>query len=74
VALGTIAGVPLGIALGRWLWDLFARDIHAVPSPSVPAIWVTLIALGALVLANLVAFFPGRLAARTETAVLLHPE
>jgi predicted secreted protein len=74
VALGTIAGVPLGIALGRWLWDLFARDIHAVPSPSVPAIGVTLIALGALVLANLVAFFPGRLAARTKTTVLLHSE
>ena len=74
VALGMIAGVPLGIALGRWLWDLFARGIHAVPAPSVPAIWVTLIALGALVLANLVAFFPGRLAARTGTAVLLHSE
>ena len=74
VGLGTIAGVPLGIALGRWLWDLFARDIHAVPSPSVPALSVTLIALGALVLANVVAFFPGRLAARTQTAVLLHSE
>ena len=74
VALGTIVGVPLGIALGRWLWDLFARDIHAVPSPSVPGGSVTLIALGALLLANLVAFFPGRLAARTETTVLLHSE
>ncbi len=72
VALGMVVGVPLGIALGGWLWDLFARNIHAVPSPSVPVLWVTLIVVGGVVLANVVAFFPGRLAARTETAVLLH--
>jgi len=74
VAIGTVVGVPLGIALGRWLWDLFARAIHAVPMPTVPALSVTLIALGALVLANAVAAFPGRLAARTPTALLLRSE
>ena len=36
VAIGVVAGIPLGIALGRWLWDLFAREINAVPSPAVP--------------------------------------
>jgi hypothetical protein len=25
--VGNVVGVPAGIALGRWLWDLFARDI-----------------------------------------------
>jgi len=25
--VGIILGVPVGIALGRWLWDLFARSI-----------------------------------------------
>jgi hypothetical protein len=35
---------------------------------------VTLIALGALVLANVVAALPGRLAARTPAALLLHSE
>jgi hypothetical protein len=60
--------------LGRWLWDLFARSIHAVPAPSVPVVSVTLIALGALVLANVVAALPGRLAARTPAALLLHSE
>jgi len=39
VLIGTVVGVPLGIALGRWLWDLFARSIHAVPAPSVPVVW-----------------------------------
>jgi hypothetical protein len=31
-----VVGIPVGIALGRVLWDLFAADINAVPSPSVP--------------------------------------
>jgi hypothetical protein len=35
---------------------------------------VTLIALGALALANVVAAVPGRLAARTPTALLLRSE
>ncbi|MGD0944321.1 MAG: ABC transporter permease [Acidimicrobiales bacterium] len=74
VLIGTVVGVPLGIALGRWLWDLFARSIHAVPAPSVPVVSVALIALGALVLANVVAALPGRLAARTPTALLLRSE
>jgi hypothetical protein len=74
VVIGTIVGVPLGIALGRWLWDLFARNIHAVPAPSVPSLSVILIAVGAIVLANVVAFLPGRLAARTATALLLRAE
>jgi ABC-type lipoprotein release transport system permease subunit len=74
VAVGTVVGVPLGIVLGRWLWDLFARDIHAVPAPSVPALSVALVAVAGLVLANVVAAVPARVAARTRTAVLLRSE
>jgi hypothetical protein len=74
VVIGTIAGVPVGIALGRWLWDLFARDIHAVPDPSVPVILIAAVAAGALLLANIVAGAPGRNAARTPTALLLRTE
>jgi hypothetical protein len=35
VALGTLIGVPLGIALGRYLWILFADEFSAVPHPTV---------------------------------------
>ena len=34
--IGIVVGVPLGIALGRQLWILFARNIDAVPQPTVP--------------------------------------
>ncbi|HUB70789.1 MAG TPA: FtsX-like permease family protein [Acidimicrobiales bacterium] len=74
VGIGVVFGVPLGVALGRWLWDLFAHDINAVPSPSVPVLEVVLIAAGAFVLANLVAALPARVAARTPTALVLRSE
>jgi hypothetical protein len=74
VAIGVVLGVPLGIAVGRWLWDLFAQEINAVPAPVVPVTQVVLIALGALVLANIVAAIPGLLAARTPTALVLRAE
>ena len=74
VGIGTLVGLPLGIVAGRSLWDLFAEDIHAVPSPSVPGWYLALIAAGAMVLANLVAALPGRMAARTPTGLLLRAE
>jgi hypothetical protein len=74
VGIGTIVGVPLGIITGRFLWDLFAREIHAVPQPTVPVLSVVLIVVGGLVLANVVAAIPGRIAARTPTALLLRAE
>ncbi len=74
VLIGTFVGVPVGIVLGRFLWDAFARAMNAVPSPSVPTLPVVLIALGGLVLANVVAALPGRIAARTSTALVLKAE
>jgi len=72
--IGIVVGLPIGVALGRWLWILFAHQIFAVPQPTVPLASVVLVAIGALVLANVVAVLPGRSAARTPTAVLLRSE
>ncbi|HWF16965.1 MAG TPA: FtsX-like permease family protein [Acidimicrobiales bacterium] len=72
--IGIVIGVPLGIGVGRWLWSLFAGQIYAVPLPSVPILSVVLVALGALVLANIVAAWPGLVAARTPTALLLRSD
>lgn len=74
VVLGTLVGIPVGIAVGRTLWDLFAHQIHVVPSPAVPVVSITLIALGALVLTNVLSAVPGRIAARTPAALLLRTE
>jgi hypothetical protein len=72
--VGVIVGVPAGIVLGRWLWNLFARQIYAVPEPTVPALTVVLIGIGTVVLANLVAAIPARMASRTSTALMLRAE
>jgi hypothetical protein len=74
IAVGAVVGIPLGIALGRALWDLFAGQISVVPQPTVPALTVVLIVAGALVTANLVALLPGWVAARTPAAALLRAE
>jgi ABC-type antimicrobial peptide transport system permease subunit len=74
VGIGAFFGVPLGVVFGRILWDLFAHEINAVPAPSIPAASIVLIAIGSLVVANLVAAVPGRMAARTPTALLLRAE
>ena len=74
VAIGTVVGIPLGITIGGTLWDLFAQEINAVPSPAVPVVPIVLIALGSLLLANVVAAVPGRIAARTPAALVLRTE
>jgi len=74
VFAGTIAGVPLGILLGRSLWNLFAHSLHVVPVADVPVTSIALVAIGAVLLANLIAAVPGHRAARTPVSVLLHAE
>jgi hypothetical protein len=69
--VGSMVGAPLGAALGRELWTLFAHEVYAVARPTVPVLQVVLVAVGALVLARLVALVPGQIAARTRTAALL---
>jgi ABC-type lipoprotein release transport system permease subunit len=66
--------VPAGVAIGRWLWTLFAHEIYAVPRSTVPALAIIYVAVGALILANLVAAIPALQAARTPSALLLHEE
>jgi hypothetical protein len=71
--VAVIIGVPLGIVFGRQLWVEFARSINAVPQPTVPTSLV-LVAAGALLLANLVAAIPARIAGRTPAAFVLRAE
>jgi hypothetical protein len=73
-AIGLVVGVPLGIALGRQMWILFAQSIDAVPEPSVPGAALLLVAVATVTFANLVAALPGRSAARTPAALVLRTE
>jgi hypothetical protein len=72
--IGCVVGIPLGVVVGRELWISFANGIHAVPAPTVPVLTLVAVGVGALVFANIVAAIPGRLAARTSTALVLRAE
>ncbi|HET6875194.1 MAG TPA: FtsX-like permease family protein [Acidimicrobiales bacterium] len=71
--IGLALGVPAGVALGRWLWSLFAHQIGVPPSPVVPILALGVIP-GVLLVANLIAALPARSAARTRPAVVLRSE
>jgi len=74
VGVGVVVGVPVGIVVGRVLWNLFADELHVLARPTIPVASLVLVAIGALLLANLVAAVPGRRAARTPTALVLQSE
>ena len=72
--IGAVIGIPLGILFGRELWTLFARDINAVPQPTVPALAIVLVGIGTLVVAIVAALWPGRSAATTPPGLVLRSE
>jgi hypothetical protein len=73
-AIGLLIGLPIGDALGRWAWNLFAEQLGVVPQAVTPLPLLLLIVPGAILLANLVAILPARIAAKTRPAVVLRAE
>jgi FtsX-like permease family len=72
--VAALAGVPVGIAAGRWAWRLVADQLGVVSGPVVPTASVLVIAAGALLAANLAAAGPGWVAARIRPATVLRSE
>jgi len=72
--IGLLFGVPLGLAIGRTVWRAVA---HSTPLQYVPplALWaMLLVAPAALLIANLLAAWPGHRAARLRIAHILRTE
>ena len=65
--VGIVVGVPLGIVFGRLIWKAFATNLGAVPVPTVPAWAIVALALGVLVVANLLAVIPAVASARRRS-------
>ena len=74
-AAALVIGVPAGIIAGRWTWAVFANAAGVSPQATI-ALPVVLLAvpLVTLLLANLIAAFPGRVAARLRPATVLRCE
>jgi len=72
LALGV--GLPFGVVGGRWIWRIFANNLGVVPGPAVPIAILLVAVPAALVVANLIAAIPSRLAASTQPAHVLRSE
>ena len=72
--LALLAGLPLGIVVGRWSWALFGHGL-GIPAEAVTPVRAVLIMVPAvIVIANAVALWPGQAAARLSPAKVLRAE
>jgi putative ABC transport system permease protein len=67
-------GLPLGVAAGRWAWDLAAMQLQSAAPPAVPVLAIALVVPSALLAGNALAAGPARTAARTAPAISLRQE
>jgi putative ABC transport system permease protein len=72
--VGTVVGVPTGLALARLAWWVAASDAGVASDLSVPWAVVALVVPSALVLAAVVALLPARRATRVRPGPLLRAE
>jgi hypothetical protein len=71
--VGVVVGVPLGLIIGRAVWNSFANNLGVVPVAVVP-LWLTAtITVGVLLVANVIAIAPAFVAARSKPGDLLRP-
>jgi len=71
LVVAAAAGIPLGIAAGRWAWAAFAGSLGVAPVTVVPGLALAAGAGGLLLAGNLLAAVPAAVAARTSPAALL---
>jgi hypothetical protein len=72
--LALLAGLPLGVAVGRWAWALFSGGLGVPPGALVPVPFVLLMVPAAILAGNAVAWWPARAAARLSPARVLRVE
>jgi len=65
--VGIVVGVPLGIVIGRVVWNAFATNLGAVPVAAVPGLTIAALAVGVLVVANALAVIPAVTSARRRS-------
>ena len=73
-AIGLLIGLPLGDAIGRWVWNSFANELGVVPDAVTPVPLLLAIVPCTVVLASLIATIPGQIAAKTRPALVLRAE
>ena len=65
--VGIVVGVPLGTVVGRVVWNAFATNLGAVPVAAMPGLTIAALAIGVLVVANVLAVIPAVASARKRS-------
>jgi ABC-type lipoprotein release transport system permease subunit len=73
-AVGVLVGLPLGLALGRFGWNLFAEGLGVEPEAVTPVGLSLLVVPAVVLVANVIAALPARRAAGTRPALVLRAE
>ncbi len=69
--VGIVFGVPLGVVIGRVVWEAFAANLGAVPVSVVPIFVLGGLAAGVVIVANLIAVAPALVARRSKPGELM---
>lgn len=72
--LGVVVGVPLGVLIGRFAWATVARTYGVADDPAWPVFALVVALPAALLLANAIAWWPARQAARISPSEALRIE
>jgi hypothetical protein len=70
----TAIGLPVGIALGRWVWHALTGDLGALDGPATPWFFVAVAIPTTALCATALAAWPARVASRARIADALHVE
>ena len=73
-AVGGLVGVPIGLAVGRFAWNVFAHDLGVAADPVTPLGLSVVVIPAAVLLANAIAAIPARAAAATHPDRVLRAE
>lgn len=73
-AIALLVGLPLGVGVGRFAWNVFAEDLGVVPEAITPIGLTALVVPAAMVRANLIAALPAWAAAHTRPGLVLRAE
>jgi predicted lysophospholipase L1 biosynthesis ABC-type transport system permease subunit len=69
-----VVGIPLGVAAGRFGWNVLAGGLGTVSQPVSPLLLLALLVPATILLANAVAAVPAAFAARVRPALALRAE
>ena len=74
MAIGLVAGVPIGVAVGRWIWRLSVENTGALVEPVTTASLLATLFPLVLLLASVTSWVPARRAAGMRPAEILRVE